>query len=361
VVHDARTPAVVRVRAYAHTHVAFTGRTPLRQQVRPCRGKLAPRTRLRASQKSQEPGTLVDISVLKKAKLPGSPRPEGEDEDDEGWQPFNFSLYSTPWDVPWGIGTVVWGLVGWGTSFILTGAVVVPLIAAALGIRLFDLSTQQQTYYVLGVQGAETVVGLCIIDLAVKKFKPLPEDFFRVDFRGPFKAPNGWLAWGLLGYMSSFGVVGLATGLCSLIGYNQKDGGGTVDSVAPLVDSGDPTDITSLLLVTSVLAPVLEETVFRGFLLTSLTKFMPNSGAVVISSLVFAFAHFAPKDAPQLFALGLVLGTVYTRTRNLLAPMTIHSLWNSGVLLLIVYLQALGYSLEDVLGLLDTSATLNLQ
>jgi hypothetical protein len=73
------------------------------------------------------------------------------------------------------------------------------------------------------------------------------------------------------------------------------------------VNSGNPLDLLSLLLVTSVLAPILEESLFRGFLLTSLTRYMPNSGAVVISSLVFALAHFTPKDAPQLFALGLVL------------------------------------------------------
>ncbi|MCX7595402.1 MAG: CPBP family intramembrane metalloprotease, partial [Fischerella sp.] len=34
-----------------------------------------------------------------------------------------------------------------------------------------------------------------------------------------------------------------------------------------------------------------------------------------------------------LFALGVVLGVVYTRSRNLLAPMLLHSLWNSGTLL----------------------------
>ena len=40
----------------------------------------------------------------------------------------------------------------------------------------------------------------------------------------------------------------------------------------------------SLLTVTAVLAPLLEETVFRGFLLTSLTKFMPTPAAVFLSA-----------------------------------------------------------------------------
>ena len=33
--------------------------------------------------------------------------------------------------------------------------------------------------------------------------------------------------------------------------------------------------------------------------------------------------------------LGLVLGFSYARTRNLLTPMLIHSLWNSGVLVVV--------------------------
>jgi membrane protease YdiL (CAAX protease family) len=53
------------------------------------------------------------------------------------------------------------------------------------------------------------------------------------------------------------------------------------------------------LLLTAVLAPLLEETVFRGFLLTSLTKFMPTSAAVLVSSLAFGLIHFAPRDFPQ--------------------------------------------------------------
>jgi hypothetical protein len=69
--------------------------------------------------------------------------------------------------------------------------------------------------------------------------------------------------------------------------------------------------------------------VFRGFLLASLTKWLPTPGAVFFSSVVFAGAHLAPRDFPQLVTLGMVLGFSYSRTRNLLTPMLIHSLWNS--------------------------------
>lgn len=68
--------------------------------------------------------------------------------------------------------------------------------------------------------------------------------------------------------------------------------------------------------------------VFRGFLLASLTKFMPVPLAVVLSSLAFGLVHLAPRDFPQLTSLGILLGFTYVRSRNLLTPMLIHGTWN---------------------------------
>jgi len=48
-------------------------------------------------------------------------------------------------------------------------------------------------------------------------------------------------------------------------------GKGTVDAVSHLISLNVPTYL-SLMATTAVLAPILEETVFRGFLLTSLTR-----------------------------------------------------------------------------------------
>jgi membrane protease YdiL (CAAX protease family) len=55
----------------------------------------------------------------------------------------------------------------------------------------------------------------------------------------------------------------------------------------------------SLFGTTAILAPLLEETVFRGFLLTSLTKWMPVPLAVAASSVAFGMVHLTPRDFPQ--------------------------------------------------------------
>lgn len=83
----------------------------------------------------------------------------------------------------------------------------------------------------------------------------------------------------------------------------------------------------------AVLAPVFEEIIFRGFLLPALTRYFPVSVAIILSSLLFAIAHLNVSEILPLFVLGSILGLVYSRSRNLLSSMILHSLWNSGTLL----------------------------
>lgn len=83
--------------------------------------------------------------------------------------------------MPWGAATVAAGLAGWAVSFVATGALVAPLIAALEGISLRDLAAVQKTEYILVLQSCETLQGLAIIWACVRKFQPLPPDLFRVD------------------------------------------------------------------------------------------------------------------------------------------------------------------------------------
>jgi membrane protease YdiL (CAAX protease family) len=101
------------------------------------------------------------------------------------------------------------------------------------------------------------------------------------------------------------------------------------------------------------MAPVLEETVFRGFLLTSLTKYIPTWAAIPVSAAFFGAAHLSPRDFPVLFALGCLLGVVYTRSRNLMSPIIVHGMWNSTVLTLLFYLASTGVDIEELIRSMD--------
>jgi membrane protease YdiL (CAAX protease family) len=60
---------------------------------------------------------------------------------------------------------------------------------------------------------------------------------------------------------------------------------------------------------------------------------MPLWGAIGLSSFIFAAAHLSLSEIMPLMLLGVILGIVYTRSRNLISPMVLHSAWNSVTML----------------------------
>jgi len=82
-------------------------------------------------------------------------------------------------------------------------------------------------------------------------------------------------------------------------------------------------------LVIAVLTPVVEETLFRGFLFQLLRRSLPLWAAVGGSALVFALAHGLPTLAPSLFIFGVALALVFHYTRSLYCSIFLHMLINS--------------------------------
>jgi len=91
-----------------------------------------------------------------------------------------------------------------------------------------------------------------------------------------------------------------------------------------------------------VLYPVLEEFVFRGFILQRLAIWFANrrfgllSLANLVSSLVFAAAHLIYQPwlwAMLIFFPSLVFGYLKERHNSLISPIVMHSFYNLGFVL----------------------------
>ncbi|PON57588.1 CAAX amino terminal protease [Parasponia andersonii] len=171
-------------------------------------------------------------------------------------------------------------------------------------------------------------------------FQPLPEDIYRYDLREPFSLRKGWLLWagiGLVGAVAAISLTGVAVSFFS--GESPQRETDALVRLLPLIGSSS-ISTACLVGITGVLAPILEESVFRG---------VPTPVAVIISAATFALAHLTPGEFPQLFVLGAAMGFSYAQTRNLLTPITIHAFWNSGVILLLTFLQLQGYDIKELL------------
>lgn len=252
------------------------------------------------------------------------------------------------WDVPWKWQTISLTSLACGLSFVLTGLVETVAIPY-LGIEIGDLSLDEKAEILFVDQGITTAVVLGVLFSLTSRFEPISDDFFRYDWRQPFNLQKGWLLWagvGLVGALIAIALTGVAISFFS--GENQQRETDALVRLLPLIGSSS-ISTACLVGITGVFAPVLEETVFRGFLMVSLTKWVPTLVSVLISAAVFALAHLTPGEFPQLFVLGTALGLSYAQTRNLLTPITIHALWNSGVILLLTFLQVQGYDIKDLL------------
>jgi membrane protease YdiL (CAAX protease family) len=104
---------------------------------------------------------------------------------------------------------------------------------------------------------------------------------------------------------------------------------GTQQDIQIFSTAHDPRLIASFIVLAVGLAPVVEETIFRGFLLNALLRWMPPVIAIILTGVLFGAAH---GDRVALFPLacgGIVLATVYYRTGSLVASMATHGLFNA--------------------------------
>ena len=233
------------------------------------------------------------------------------------------------WEVPWNWEIVAQVVVlGFFITFFLGQTIaafaIVPLLLKLSGLSAILSPTRLQAVSILASYALAAIAGLLVMYLSLEPFRPLPEDWFRFQVRGKD------FFWGLGGY---FVAVPVVIGISLLNQQIWKGQGGSNPILEIALQGQDWVAIACFFLTASICAPLFEEFIFRGFLLPALTNYLPVWGAVIVSSLVFAMAHLSLSEVLPLATLGIVLGAVYTRSRNLLAPILLHSLWNGSTLL----------------------------
>jgi uncharacterized protein len=226
-----------------------------------------------------------------------------------------------PGAVLWPTETIWQVMVLWFTAFFGVSYVFVPLVVSLIGIKPATLDGRLQAYFALFSYGCLMAVGLGILQISLQPYIPNVLRWLRL------KSKGNWIGWGLGGYFVALPLVLIISLLNQKL---LKDQGGGNPILEVILQGHDNFTIVLLWFLVAVCAPLFEETLFRGFFLTSLARYMPAWQAIALSGFVFALAHLNLGDVLPLSLLGMVLGVVYWRSQNLLASMLLHSLWNSG-------------------------------
>lgn len=226
---------------------------------------------------------------------------------------------NTPWMTPWDW-EIVWQVLMLGFFFV--GQFLLPFLFSNF-VSPAQLTVRGQGFYVLSSYISMATLCLGVLYLSIKSYLPLPADWFK------FNWLSNWPLWGIGGYLVATPIVIVVSVLNERIWQGQ---GGSNPILQIVLEGQDPIALLLFFLTAAVAAPLFEEFLFRGFLLPSLTRYVPVWAAIGLSGLLFGVAHLSLSEIIPLTTLGIILGVVYTRTRNLLASMLLHSLWNSSTL-----------------------------
>ena len=189
-------------------------------------------------------------------------------------------------------------------------------------------------------QGITVLFGY--IALAVPPLLILRQQLKTVDASPP--PPGGWLQWrpqpvgmAVLQALRGWLMMPVVLTLAGVAGDRRP---GRQQPLLEIVLTSNSSLALFLLATTAVvLAPLFEETIFRGVLLP-VSAVAGRAGGVMVSALVFAVAHLSLGELPPLLVLGLGLGLLRLSTGRLLPCVVMHALWNGVTFLNLLLLGA---------------------
>ena len=211
-------------------------------------------------------------------------------------------------------------------GFVVLGELVAPLllmpIVQALLLPLAERPALQQGLQVLLLYMGVMVAPLAILALLLRPLVPAPQ--------------GGWLQWrwrpggsalglGLAHVLMVLPLVALAGWLIERL-WSQPSGSNPLLEL--VLTTGDPLALACLAITAVVVAPLFEETLFRGVLLPVLTRHWGAAAGVGLSALVFGLAHLSLGELTPLTLLGLALGWLRLRHGRLGPCVLMHCLWN---------------------------------
>lgn len=84
----------------------------------------------------------------------------------------------------------------------------------------------------------------------------------------------------------------------------------------------------ALLFATVIVAPIVEELLYRGYLLGTLIERGWGASAVLVSAMLFVTLHFEPANMVASLCLGLGAGVCAYRTRSIVPGLLVHVVSN---------------------------------
>ena len=219
----------------------------------------------------------------------------------------------------------------WWQGFVVLGAWLGLQFAIGIGISLIAPYSSVLTNFVNQVQGGqqlqaqvaayllEVLAGVLAIGFYMWRYKvgiaTLGIRKFNV-----VKMLGYFLALGVVFFLGVQLILLLVTVLVPHFNANQAQSNGIISNAKqqPLL----------AIVTLVVLPPILEETLFRGFMFPTFSKKVGLVWGAILSSALFGIAHWQANISVYTFVLGLVLCFMYVKLKSTVPGMFLHMLNN---------------------------------
>jgi len=218
-------------------------------------------------------------------------------------------LHGTEWSLPITFGAIVGGFLAAILTYTIVGG------------------WQDETLAVAVAGSVQLFAGIGILILFARQWAA--NGFVSaVGFR--IKAKDWWLFFVGFGLQVVI-VLAVVDPIVRLLGIERPEQQQIAEIIAA---ASGVVGVVSLLVVTTVLAPIIEEVIYRAVLLRAILRLgVGDNTAIVISAAVFASIHLVDPQAalvvPGLFVLGVVLSYVTLKSGDLSRAILIHAGVNS--------------------------------
>ncbi|MBY0099529.1 CPBP family intramembrane glutamic endopeptidase [Mesobacillus maritimus] len=134
------------------------------------------------------------------------------------------------------------------------------------------------------------------------------------------------IAWAIFGVFLALFAQNIAARIEMALGIEM--GSENTEQIIHLIET-----FPIVILISSVIGPILEEIVFRKIIFGSLHKRLGFVLSALISSVIFALAHFEPEHVILYSAMGFTFAYLYVKTKRILVPIFAHVAMNTMVVL----------------------------
>ncbi|MDH5681500.1 MAG: CPBP family intramembrane metalloprotease, partial [Spirochaetota bacterium] len=175
--------------------------------------------------------------------------------------------------------------------------------------------------------GAGLLVFLIIYVMVINKEK-IP---FKLYFKKLFNFSKSTVLSGGAAYLVAVPIVYAISYISGLI--FEGDGLKSNPILEYLLKDTDLFTLTEIAIMIVILAPLIEEIVFRGILFRHLLQWKGFMPAAIISGLIFGLVHANLATIIPITALGFILAWTAHRTKSITAPVVTHAIWNAMTLI----------------------------